>query len=64
MIKTDLSEIYRDYIACLNAQDWPKLAWFVDDDVHYNGRRVGISATARCWTDTIQFRTFISSFGC
>ena len=43
MIKTDLSEIYRDYIACLNKQDWLKLEKFVHDDVYYNGRRIGIS---------------------
>jgi len=29
MIKADLSDVYRDYIACLNAQDWPKLEQFV-----------------------------------
>jgi predicted ester cyclase len=43
VIKADLSDIYRDYIACLNKQDWPNLEKFVDDDVHYNGRRIGIS---------------------
>src|SRR5207253_9778901 len=43
MIKTDLSDVYRDYIACLNAQDWPKLERFVHDEVHYNGQRIGIS---------------------
>ena len=43
MIKADLSDVYRDYIACLNAQDWPKLEQFVHDDVHYNGQRIGIS---------------------
>jgi predicted ester cyclase len=43
MMRTDLSEVYRDYIACLNAQDWPKLEQFVHDDVHYNGQRIGIS---------------------
>ncbi len=43
VIKTDLSDLYRDYIACLNKQDWPKLAQFVDDDVIHNGRRVGLS---------------------
>jgi predicted ester cyclase len=42
-MRTDLSEVYRDYIACLNAQDWPKLEQFVHDDVHYNGQRIGIS---------------------
>ena len=43
MIKIDLSDIYRDYIACLNKQDWPKLGRFVDDEVVHNGRRVGLS---------------------
>ncbi len=42
MIKTNLSAIYRDYIACLNKQDWPKLEQFVHDEVYYNGQRVGI----------------------
>jgi predicted ester cyclase len=42
MTKADLSDVYRDYIACLNAQDWPKLKRFVHDAVHYNGRRIGI----------------------
>jgi predicted ester cyclase len=41
--KTDLANIYRDYIACLNRQDWPKLGQFVHDDVYYNGRRIGLS---------------------
>ena len=43
MINADLSDIYRDYIACLNTQDWPRLEMFVGDDVHYNGQRIGIS---------------------
>jgi len=25
MMKADLSDVYRDYIACLNRQDWPTL---------------------------------------
>jgi predicted ester cyclase len=41
--KTDLSEVYRDYIACLNEQDWPKLEQFVYEEVQYNGRRIGLS---------------------
>jgi predicted ester cyclase len=40
--KNDLSRIYRDYIACLNKQDWPKLEQFVDDEVCYNSQRIGI----------------------
>ena len=43
MVGTDLAEVYRDYIACLNAQDWSKLERFVDDDVHYNGQSIGIA---------------------
>jgi predicted ester cyclase len=41
--KTDLSDVYRDYIACLNKQDWPKLGQFVHDEVIHNGRRLGLS---------------------
>jgi predicted ester cyclase len=40
---TDLSNLYRNYIACLNQQDWPNLGQFVDDDAHYNGQRIGLS---------------------
>src|SRR5690242_16573611 len=43
MSKTDLADLYRDYIACLNEQDWPRLGQFVHDDVHYNGQRIGIA---------------------
>ena len=43
MIKTDLSDVYRNYIACLNRQDWPKLGQFVHDEVIHNGRRIGLS---------------------
>lgn len=43
MIKTGLADVYRDYIACLNQQDWPKLGQFVSDDAIHNGRRVGLS---------------------
>jgi predicted ester cyclase len=42
MIKTGLSDVYRNYIACLNKQDWPKLEQFVHDEVRYNGQRIGI----------------------
>jgi predicted ester cyclase len=41
-MKRDLSEIYRDYIACLNKQDWPNLRQFVDDEVSYNRQRIGL----------------------
>jgi len=43
VVKADLRGVYRDYIACLNQQDWPKLGQFVDDDVRYNGQQIGLS---------------------
>jgi predicted ester cyclase len=43
MTRTDLCDVYRDYIACLNRQDWPKLDQFVDDEVTHNDRRFGLS---------------------
>jgi len=39
----DLSKIYQAYIVCLNHQDWPKLAQFVDDSVSHNARQLGLS---------------------
>jgi predicted ester cyclase len=42
MTKTDLSVVYRGYIACLNKQNWSKLEQFVHDDVHYNEQQIGI----------------------
>ena len=43
MIKTALSDIYREYIACLNKQDWPRLEQFVHNQVYYNGQQIGLS---------------------
>jgi predicted ester cyclase len=43
VIKADLSEIYRGYIACLNQQDWSKLGRFVDENVSRNGQQIGLS---------------------
>ena len=42
MVKADLSVVYRDYIACLNKQDWRHLGQFVQDGVHYNGQGIGL----------------------
>jgi predicted ester cyclase len=39
----NLSDIYKDYIACLNEQSWSNLQQFVDDEVIYNGQSIGIS---------------------
>jgi predicted ester cyclase len=43
MTRAGLSDIYRRYIACLNSRDWPSLENFVHEDVHYNGKRIGLS---------------------
>ncbi len=43
VIKTDLADIYRNYITCLNKQDWSKLGQFVHDEVIRNGQPVGLS---------------------
>ena len=41
--RTDLADLYRDYIACLNKQDWPILGRFVHDEVHHNCRRIRLA---------------------
>jgi predicted ester cyclase len=41
MMKSNLADIYRGYIACLNTQDWSKLEQFVHEDVSYNEQRIG-----------------------
>jgi predicted ester cyclase len=43
MTETALAELYRDYIACLNRQDWPRLGAFVHDDARHNGRPFGLA---------------------
>ena len=43
MTDSELADFYRDYIACLNAQDWPSLARYVAHDVVHNGRAFGLS---------------------
>jgi len=42
LTRADLSVAYRGYIACLNQQDWTNLGKFVHEDVHYNGKRIGL----------------------
>ncbi|MDR1304330.1 MAG: ester cyclase [Verrucomicrobiales bacterium] len=39
----ELSDIYRNYITCLNQQDWSKLELYVDNDVCYNNMQIGLS---------------------
>ncbi|WBL81880.1 ester cyclase [Bradyrhizobium xenonodulans] len=43
MTRDDLASFYRDYIACLNRQDWPALGQFVHDDVAHNARPFGLT---------------------
>jgi predicted ester cyclase len=43
MIEVGLADVYRDYIACLNEQDWPMLKRFVHDEVRHNGQALGIA---------------------
>jgi predicted ester cyclase len=43
VIKSDLSDLYRGYIACPNKQDWPNLGQFVHDEAIHNGRPIGLS---------------------
>ena len=42
MLKTDLASIYRNYIACLNMQAWPRLGQFVHDDAIHNRQHLGL----------------------
>jgi len=39
----ELASIYRDYIACLNAKDWPNLGRFVHEEASHNGNRIGLA---------------------
>jgi predicted ester cyclase len=43
MTKTALADLYRDYIDCLNRQDWPNLHKFVDNEARHNGRPFGLA---------------------
>jgi predicted ester cyclase len=43
MTPSELANIYRDYIACLNRQDWRALGQFVHEDTVHNARQLGLS---------------------
>ncbi len=43
MPDTELVTTFRNYIACLNDRDLGSLGEFVDDDVDYNGDRMGLA---------------------
>ena len=40
VLKDQLADIYRAYIACLNSRDWPRLSAFVTEDARHNGRHL------------------------
>lgn len=43
MTHEDIMDAYRQYIACLNRQDWTNLHRHVADNVTYNGRMIGLA---------------------
>lgn len=43
MAKTSLVNAYREYIACLNRQDWKQLGKFVHAAVFNNGQPIGLA---------------------
>lgn len=43
MAQADLATIYRNYIDCLNRQDWGNLGRFVQDEVRHNNTALGLS---------------------
>lgn len=43
MTPAELANIYRNYIACLNQQDWAALGQFVHDDVAHNAQPLGLA---------------------
>ena len=47
MTDEDLADLYRGYIACLNAQDWDNLGKFVGDEAQHNGEMLGLSGYRR-----------------
>ena len=58
MTEDALSQHYRDYIACLNRQDWPNLHRFVANDARHNGRPFGLAGVI-----LVTFAIVISVFG-
>ena len=43
MTKTELAQIYRDYIACLNRRELSALGRYVHENVSHNGRPLGVA---------------------
>ena len=43
MTREEIIHAYREYIACLNRQDWDNLHRYVDAQVTYNGERIALA---------------------
>ncbi|AUG55500.1 ester cyclase [Thalassospira marina] len=43
MTPAELASLYRQYIDCLNSQDWDNLGNFVHEDAAHNGRPLGVA---------------------
>jgi predicted ester cyclase len=43
MAGSDLAFLYQSYLSCVNDRDLDRLGEFVDEDVEYNGQRIGIT---------------------
>ncbi len=65
MNRADLADLYRDYIACLNRQDWPGLGRFVHEMSSTTPGRSACPAIARCWSGTFaKFRICVLTSRC
>ena len=63
LIDATLSTIYREYIDCLNRQDWADLEQFVHEEVYHNGEQIGLAGYREMLEkDFREIRTFISTF--
>lgn len=43
MTRSELADLYRGYIDCLNRRDWAELGRFVAEDARHNGRALGLA---------------------
>ena len=43
ILKSELADLYRQYISCLNRQDWTNLGLFVHEEVSRNGQILGLA---------------------
>ena len=50
----ELRRRYKDYIDCLNSQDWKRLGEFVDQDVKYNGKVISLPGYRKMLEDDFE----------